>query len=172
MNLAGIRGPEITLPGTALLFLSLLCTACSSGDEEMQADKLMDFAIGYTAAWNSHDAARVATFYAEDGTLTINGGEPSVGRDGVTDAAQGFITAFPDIVVEMDKLSVEGDQVFFYWTFTGTNSGPGGTGNAVRISGYEQWTIAPDGLIAQSLGNYDEAEYQRQVEHGADYAKP
>ena len=34
------------------------------------------------------------------------------------------------------------------------------------ISGSEEWTIGPDGLIATSKGTYDEAEYQRQLEVG------
>jgi hypothetical protein len=51
-------------------------------------------------------------------------------------------------------------------TLTGTNTGPGGTGKAVRISGYEEWTLGADGLIATSLGHFDEAEYQRQLKEG------
>ena len=47
---------------------------------------------------------------------------------------------------------------------TGTNTGPGGTGRPVRISGYEEWTFGPDGLVARSLGHFDAAEYQRQVD--------
>ena len=54
-----------------------------------------------------------------------------------------------------------------HWTWTGTNTGPGGTGRAVRISGYEEWTFGDDGRIGQSLGHYDEAYYQRQVSAGA-----
>jgi hypothetical protein len=34
--------------------------------------------------------------------------------------------------------------------------------------GYEQWTLDDDGLILQSLGHYDEAEYQRQLSAGED----
>ena len=45
---------------------------------------------------------------------------------------------------------------------------PGGTGNAVRISGYEEWTLGEDGLIVRSLGHYDQAEYDRQLEAGID----
>lgn len=41
----------------------------------------------------------------------------------------------------------------------------GGTGNRVRISGYEAWTIDADGLIAESQGHYDQTEYDRQLEH-------
>jgi hypothetical protein len=51
------------------------------------------------------------------------------------------MTTFPDMVVRMDDVSLQGNQAIFRWTLTGTNTGPGGTGNAVRISGYEEWTI-------------------------------
>ena len=51
----------------------------------------------------------------------------------------------------------------FHWTLTGTNSGPGGNGNKVRISGYELWKIDNDGLIAESLGHFDAADYERQI---------
>ncbi len=50
----------------------------------------------------------------------------------------------------------------------GTNTGSGGTGNAVRISGFERWTIGTDGLIAASQGNFDEVEYRRQLNYGVD----
>ena len=35
------------------------------------------------------------------------------------------------------------------------------------MTGYEEWTFGSDGLISQSLGHYDEAEYQRQLKEGA-----
>ena len=56
-----------------------------------------------------------------------------------------------------------GGPVIFYWHRTGTNSGPEGTGNAVDLNGYEECTIDNDGLMPESLGHYDEAEYQRQL---------
>jgi hypothetical protein len=59
------------------------------------------------------------------------------------------------------------DETEYHWTFTGTNTGPGGTGNAVRISGFEEWTFGEDGLVVESQGHYDEDEYARQIEHGA-----
>ena len=132
----------------------------------MDVDKLREFATQYTAAWCSQDAASVASFYAENGSLKINAGDPSVGREAITDASQDFMTTFPDMILEMDDLSLEGDHAIFHWTLIGTNGGPGGTGNAARISGHEQWTIGADGLIAASKGNFNEAEYQRQLEYG------
>jgi hypothetical protein len=77
------------------------------------------------------------------------------------------MTAFPDLIVRMDSIIPNGDGGTYHWTLTGTNTGPNGTGKPVRISGYEEWTIDKDGLIAKSLGHFDEAEYHRQLKDTA-----
>ena len=66
------------------------------------------------------------------------------------------MTAFPDMVVKLEQVSQEGGHAIFRWIWTGTNTGPGGTGKAVHIRGYEEWTFAADGLIAESKGHFDE----------------
>ena len=130
----------------------------------MNDDQLRQFATRYAAAWGSQNAARVAEFFSPTASLKINAASPAVGRAAIAEAAQGFMNAFPDMTVTMDGISIEGSQSVFRWTLTGTNTGPGGTGNAVRISGYEEWTIGANGLIADSKGHFDEAEYQRQID--------
>ena len=132
----------------------------------MNAVELAEFAAGYSAAWCSQNASSVASFYAPNGSLTINDGAPSVGRAAITAAAQGFMTTFPDLVVRMDDLRVERDRVVFRWTAAGTNRGSGGTGRFVRFSGYEEWTLGADGRIEASRGHFDEADYRRQLEGG------
>lgn len=129
-------------------------------------NQLRSFAERYTAAWCSKDPARVAQFFALGGSLTINDGTPSVGRAAITETAQSFYTALPDMQVFMRDLVVDGERIEYHWTFTGTNTGPGGTGNAVRVNGYEEWTISDEGLIEASLGHFDGAEYARQLAHG------
>jgi hypothetical protein len=100
-----------------------------------------DFAVRYTAAWCSQNAASVAAHFGERGSLTINGGEPAAGRAAITVAVQGFMTAFPDLVVKMDRLEADGPHIAYHWTLTGTNAGPGGSGRPVRIHGVERWRI-------------------------------
>ena len=128
--------------------------------------QLRAFAERYTAAWCSMDPRRVAEHYAPEGRLTINDGPPSVGRDAITETARSFYVALPDMQVHMNDLVVDDERIEYHWTFTGTNTGPGGTGNAVRVTGYEAWKISDEGLIAASRGHYDAAEYARQLAHG------
>ena len=147
--------------------LTVVVSACAPKEKSALNDSaLHEFAVRYTAAWCSQQAASVAAHFAEGGSLTINADAPSVGREAVTASAQAFMTAFPDMIVAMDSLVENGAHPVYHWTLTGTNTGPGGTGAAVRIHGYEEWTIGADGLIAASLGHYDEAEYARQLNEG------
>jgi predicted ester cyclase len=129
----------------------------------MGSSTLNQFATRYTAAWCSQHAASVASFFEEQGSLKINDGAPAIGRRAITNSAQSFMTAFPDIVVKMDRLVVQGAKAEYHWTLTGTNTGPGGTGSFVQFSGFEEWRFGPDGLIAESLGHFDESDYQRQL---------
>ena len=123
-------------------------------------EQIEELAGTYTEAWCSHDAGRVAAHYVPGGTIVINGGEPG----GIAEVAQSFVDAFPDIEVFMDDLVFKDDLVEYHWTFTGTSAE---TGKQVRIPGFEEWTIAADGLIAESLGHYDQTEYDRQLQHGS-----
>ena len=122
--------------------------------------QIEDLAATYTEAWCSQDAARVAAHYAPGGMIAINGGEPAA----IAEVAAAFISAFPDIEVVMDDLVFKGDVVEYHWTFTGTSAE---TGKWVRIRGFEEWRIGADGLIAESRGEYDQAEYDRQLREGA-----
>lgn len=72
------------------------------------------------------------------------------------------MTAFPDLQVVMDALTVTNDQVIYHWSLTGTNTGPAGTGRPVRISGSEVWRMSKDGHIVESKGSFDAADYERQ----------
>ena len=98
----------------------------------MDAAQLQGFGTKYTAAWCSQKAASVAAFVAENGSLKINDGAASVGGAAITTAAQGFMTAFPEMVVAMDSISGDGRRSVYRWTLTGSNTVPGGTGKPVR----------------------------------------
>ncbi len=96
-----------------------------------------------------------------DGSLQVNDSPPALGRIAITTVAQGFMTAFPDLQVYMDDLTFDPGSTTYHWTLTGIYAE---TGKHVRISGYEVWTMSADGLIAASLGHFDQADYQRQIQ--------
>jgi predicted ester cyclase len=126
--------------------------------------ELSDFAKRYAEAWCSQDPEKVAPFYARNGSISVNGAAPVP----IAEVARGFMRDFPDMVVTFDKLENKPTGTEFHWTFTGTSTGPGGTGKRVRISGYELWKIDGDGRVVEPKGHFDAAEYERQLKHGVD----
>jgi len=145
--------------------LSIAWTVDRIPVEERKFD-LNLFAHNYAQVWGSNRPEFVAMFFAEDGELKINNGKPAKGTLAITDVANGFMEAFPDMIVSLDSLETKSDKSRFYWTLTGTNNGLNGTGNKVKISGFEEWNLNDKGLIQRSNGYFDEKEYKRQLEFG------
>lgn len=145
----------------------LMTTTHIWGVPPMDQEKLASLGTRYAAAWSGKDPAMFAAFYAQDGILGVNAGSPSVGRAAIAATAQSYMTAFPDMVVKMTRMEERDGQPMFHWSWTGTNTGPGGTGKFVRITGYEEWAIDASGHFAESKGHFDEAEYRRQLKDGA-----
>ena len=139
-----------------------LLVACSPEQKPAAADDRSSFATRYSAAWSGQDPVSFGAFYEETGSLIVNGAA-SVGRDAIVETARSYMAAFPDMVVRLDSLREEQGATVFHWTWTGTNTGPGGTGKAVHLSGYERWTFGPTGLLLTSDGHFDDEEYQRQL---------
>ncbi|WP_297690700.1 ester cyclase [uncultured Eudoraea sp.] len=133
-------------------------------DEEKKKFDLEIFARSYAQAWCSKRPEFVASYFAKDGSLQVNKGAPARGTEEITEVAKGFMEAFPDIIVTMDSLVTIADKARFHWTLTGTNTGPGGTGNKVKISGFEEWTLDENQFIKESKGNFDEEDYNKQLE--------
>jgi uncharacterized protein (TIGR02246 family) len=121
---------------------------------------IVALASAYTAAWNTGSPDAVASFFAEDGRIVINNGEPWDGRSRVAVMAGGFFAEVPDLSLVCDGIRKAGNHVVYLWTFTGTHSR---TGHPHSISGWEEWDIDADGKVKSSRGWYDAEDYARQV---------
>jgi predicted ester cyclase len=122
----------------------------------LDAAELTDFAKRYAQAWCSRDPQAVVAFYAKNASISVNDEAPAP----IAEVAQSFMRDFPDMIVTFDKLVERPNGVEFHWTLIGTYAQ---NGNRVRISGYELWKIHKQGLIAESQGHFDAADYQRQL---------
>lgn len=147
-------------------FINLSYSATPVSENEKKFD-LDIFAKNYAQAWCSQRPDFVASFYTDNGSLNVNNGTPAIGREGISKVAKSYMTAFPDIIVSLDSLIKTSVGIEFHWTFTGTNTGPDGTGKKVRVHGFELWQLE-NGLIKESKGSYDSKEYERQLKYGID----
>lgn len=142
--------------GLAVLLLAGLLPGCGAETSPYDEAELAVFVQEYLDAWSSRDPEQVAAFFTADGVMIINGTEPRAGRTEITVAARGFMAAYPDLRMTLDSLEADGREVRLRWTFTGTNLGPGGTGNEVFVLGTERWRLAAGGRIARC-----EADFRR-----------
>ena len=126
----------------------------------VSADRLRSIAKAYTDAWNSGNPEAVAAFFVPDGTITINGGEPWQGREGVAAMATGFFGDVPDMHLVCDGVRGSGAHAVYLWTFTGTHVA---NRRKLSISGWEEWDLDEVGRIARSIGNFDAEDYSRQA---------
>jgi uncharacterized protein (TIGR02246 family) len=135
------------------------------GDSLMPIDpkSVSKIANEYTAAWNSKSAEAVASFYADDGQIIINRGEPWKGRSGIAEMAAGFYTDVPDLSLACDAIRCAGTHAVYVWTFTGHDAK---TGNPLKVHGWEEWELGDDLKVKASLGWFDSEDYARQVEGG------
>lgn len=117
-------------------------------------------AAEYTAAWNSKSAAAVASFFAEDGEIIINRGEPWTGRSRVQDMASGFYVDVPDLTLSCDDVRCSGNHVIYVWTFTGHDAS---TGKPLHIRGWEEWELNDQLKVVASRGWFDAEDYARQA---------
>lgn len=131
--------------------------------ENSEVENLKPFAKRYARAWSSQVPDSVASFFSVKGSLRVNDGDPAVGAEEISQFASSFMTDFPDMLVRYDSLVLNSGNLEFHWTLIGTNTGPGGTGNKVKVSGYEVWQLGSEGLIEKSQGHFPSEEYNRQL---------
>lgn len=117
-------------------------------------------AQGYTAAWNTGSPEAVAAFYAPEGVIVINAGEPWTARAGVADMAAGFFADVPDLSLTCDGVRCAGNHILYLWTFTGAHAA---TKKSLRVAGWEEWDLDADHKVTFSRGWFDADDYARQT---------
>jgi steroid delta-isomerase-like uncharacterized protein len=135
--------------------------AADSADAVVQA---------YLAAWNAHDSAKAAGFFADNVVYyDASVGKPIEGRDAAkTGVIDNFLTAVPDAVWTMKGAPVvEGDRVAFEWEFAGNNTGPWGDGTAATgkhfsFTGASVFSVK-DGKIVSQSDYYDALGFYKQL---------
>ena len=135
--------------------------AADSADAVVQA---------YLAAWNAHDSAKAASFFADNVVYyDASVGKPIEGRDAAKTAViDNFLTAVPDAVWTIKgQPVVQGDRVAFEWEFAGNNTGPWGdgtkaTGKHFAFTGASVFSVK-DGKIVTQNDYYDALGLYKQL---------
>src|SRR5215204_2880660 len=114
----------------------------------------------YLAAWNGRDAARIASFFTEDGVYEDRGaGAVARGRDAIRAHAAQVHQGFPNLRFELVRAAHGEDFTAGEWrsrmTHTGTFEGLAPTGRVVESSGVDVATLDSEGRIVHLASYYD-----------------
>ncbi|GEO94707.1 ester cyclase [Kocuria turfanensis] len=77
------------------------------------------------AALNAHDAAGFAATYSQDAIVyTAASPDPVRGRAAIQQDTEQWITAMPDMTLELEEVAVDGPTAAMRLLFVGTHTGP------------------------------------------------
>ncbi len=82
--------------------------------------------LGTIAAFNAHDAKKLAAFYTADCTMmspTAEGMKTETGRDAIEKSHTKLFTDVPDVATGLVRVLIKGDQAAYEWIAAGTNTG-------------------------------------------------
>ena len=118
-------------------------------------------------AWNSHDAAHVASLYATDYIgVDVSESEPQRGPEGVRHTVQRYLNAFSDLHLTQEETVVNSDRAAIKVTVRGTYQGGimniPATGRTTELHGVAFLTF-DNGKITRASYLWDVAGFLRNI---------
>jgi steroid delta-isomerase-like uncharacterized protein len=134
----------------------------------MDRQQVQDTVVARVEAFNTHDPDAVAAFYIEDAVSRDMGRDMALmGRAAIRESLATYFDAFPDVVMGISRIGVDGDTAFVEWHAAGTHREPyhgiPATGQHVEVDGCIVFNFAADGKITSEISYWDVASLLRQL---------
>ena len=127
------------------------------------AQKKTPIADGWIAAWNSHDAEKVAAIFTTDVLYEdVTFGAVNHGSAELRKFTASIFEAVPDAKFELANSSEDRRHGSIEWIFSGTDHGLYKTGKRFSVRGVSTIDLR-SGKISRNLDYYDAASIMRQV---------
>jgi ketosteroid isomerase-like protein len=158
----GIRNKLVTGMALAGLFAVVACQPAA--EQAATPDYAAEYGPAVDAifvAWNTKNYSTL------DGALAANFTRvaPDQNAEGL-EGAKAFMAqahaAYPDFAITSNERAYAPGVAFVEWTATGTDSGEGGSGKPIEVSGATMYRFA-DGMITHEIVYWDTATLMRQV---------
>jgi steroid delta-isomerase-like uncharacterized protein len=155
--LLGVRMKPRIATAVAVL-LSVCCVAATSS-----RNKSTDLVQKNFAAWNAHDADRVASLYTDDVIYEdVAFGLTARGHAEMRKMAADFFASVPDLKLEVVSSTSMGNHGSVEWVFSGTDVGLFKTGKKFSVRGASVYELRGQKFSA-NRDYYDSASLMRQV---------
>ena len=120
----------------------------------------------FEEVWNNQNEAAISEMFAEDGVGHGLGPEPIVGPESFKVFHRAFVSAYPDLKVQVEDTVVEGDKIAVRCRVTGSHDGHGigvaPTNQPVEFTGMVIVRVN-DGKIVEAWNEFNFMEMYKQV---------
>ncbi|HUQ50295.1 MAG TPA: SgcJ/EcaC family oxidoreductase [Terriglobales bacterium] len=145
-----------------LIVIAVVVSICCVGATSSR-DKGADLVQRNFAAWNAHDADKVASLYADDVIYEdVPFGLTARGHAEMRKMAAGFFASVPDFNLKVVRHKSMGDHGSVEWIFSGTDVGLYKTGKKFSVRGASVYELR-GGKFVSNRDYYDSASIMRQV---------
>ena len=107
--------------------------------------------------WNKRLDGAIEEMMTADSVGHVEGGDV-IGSAGFRQMQAGFVSAFPDLRIEVEDVLSEGERAAVRWRVTGTHEGPGmgmaATQRKIDARG-TTWLIVRDGRIVEGWDTWN-----------------
>jgi steroid delta-isomerase-like uncharacterized protein len=140
------------------VIISICCVGATSS-----RDKSTDLVQSNFAAWNAHDADKVASLYTEDVIYEdVPFGLIARGHTELRKMAADFFASVPDLKLEVVSNTSMSNRGSVEWVFSGTDVGLYKTGKKFSVRGASVYELR-GGKFSGNHDYYDSASIMRQV---------
>lgn len=112
--------------------------------------------------WNLRLDRVLEEITTPDCVAMVEGRDEGLTRDGLREYRRVWLSAVPDVRVEVQRAITEGNTVFVHWRAQGTHLGPGlgipPSGQPVDITGFTELTFE-NGLVVRSMDRWNRGEF-------------
>jgi steroid delta-isomerase-like uncharacterized protein len=142
------------------LLVTALCIAAFYSGAAAAAESI---ATKWSAAWNSHDPAKIVALFAGDGVYEdVPFGSTNRGTAALRKYAEDYFAAVPDMKTVVTGSSLKSGSGYVEWVFSGTDVGLYKTGKTFSVRGVSI-IAAKNGKITRDRDYYDLAALMKQV---------
>jgi steroid delta-isomerase-like uncharacterized protein len=144
---------------TAVAVIISVCCVGATG----KSDKNTELVQNNFAAWNAHDADKIASLYTDDVIYEdVTFGLVAHGQPELRKMAASFFAAVPDFKLEIVSSTSMGNRGSVEWVFSGTDVGLYKTGKKFSVRGASVYEVR-GGKFSGNRDYYDSASIMRQV---------
>jgi len=154
-----------------IIWLLIFYLAISCMEQNNQSEQEKVFSINLSTfidnSWNNKDFSSFDEIIDMSYLRIINNVNIASNPNELKANLQVFHKGFPDLFLEINKVTLKDNKAFLSWTFKGTNTGIFGenpaTGKKVEVIGFSTIEFSQEGKIIKEEIYYNELDFLQQL---------